>query len=240
MPIYHCQEAQHNKFWSYEITSGGKTLSVSWGRIGGSSDSQTKSFYSATALQQFLNKKISEKTGKGYKLVNEATHSNESKTAKSLGIENKIQRILWVGQKGNKLSFLTNYDPAQFVYVEILNSWSKEVHRLLLSKTETWEIDDSISESNRSITYDNKVRTTHSPFADTVRAMLKGIAVKVAETVKTIKFAAIGARNLFDDDAKSPAAAEEEGLDVSEIKISGCDQQVVSKFASLGNRVLEL
>ncbi len=138
MPIYINREDQHNKYWQYRVE--GLSVHVSWGRIGGNSDSQVKTFSNPASLHAFVDGKVSEKLRKGYREASETELKKEAQTAKSLGIENKIKRLLWVDLKSKTLALLNNYDPSKYIYVEVLNSWSKEVTRLLLSRSGTWQL----------------------------------------------------------------------------------------------------
>lgn len=235
MPIFINRENQSNKFWKYEVN--GLTVHVSWGRIGGTTESQVKTFSSHGSMHDFINTKVSEKLRKGYREASENELHKEIQTAKSLGIENKIQRLLWVELSGRTLRLLNAYDPAKYVYVEVLNSWSKEITRLLLSRGGSWQLGDSISEFDRTISFETKrpVSGERERFANTVRQMLRDMAVTVTEALKTVKFAAVGARNLFDNET---SAADVPELD--EIAAPGFDRQVISKFAALGQRMLEL
>ena len=235
--IYINSESQHNKFWSYEI-DGNKAL-IKWGRIGGSSQAQTKSFSSSSEVMAFVNKKVREKERKGYKKESKEKLKKETKTARALGHQNKIKRMLWVSRDGNRLTQIDAYDPGQYVYVEILNSWSKEMTRLVLSKENTWMITGGISESNRSIGCNNMTKLGYSAFASAVRTVLKEMAEVIAAALKTVKFGAGGVRNLFDDEDFTQHAAElNEAL--AEIDTSAFDASVVSTFAAMGARSLEL
>jgi predicted DNA-binding WGR domain protein len=235
MPIFINRENQSNKYWKYEVS--GLNVHVSWGRIGGTSESQVKTFSSHGGMHDFISTKVSEKLRKGYREASENELHKEVQTAKSLGIENKIQRLLWVELSGRTLRLLNAYDPAKYVYVEVLNSWSKEITRLLLSRGGSWQLSDSISEFDRTISFETKrpVSGDRERFANTVRQMLRDMAVTVSEALRTVKFAAVGARNLFDSET---SAADVPELD--EIAAPGFDRQVISKFAALGQRMLEL
>jgi hypothetical protein len=121
-----------------------------------------------------------------------------------------------------------------------MDSWSKGVTRLLISRNENWEIRGSISEASRHISFDNRgaVFGEKMNFVEAVRQRLKDLAITVTEAIKTIKFAAVGARNLFDDEGTEAAEATPvfDNLAAS----SGLDRKVVSKFAALGQRTLDL
>jgi predicted DNA-binding WGR domain protein len=235
---YICNTDQSNKFWSYE-TEGSK-VTFRWGRIGGTSDSQTKTFRSPMEAQKEIAKKLREKEKKGYNLVTKAKLSEETKVAEALGPQNKIKRMLWVSKKDTELTQLNNYDPGQYVYVEILNSWSKDITRLLLSKEDTWELSKGITEAGDKLLINGLTKLKHGhTFASAVRDLLKKMAVTVAEVLKSVKFAAIGNRSLFDDEV---ITAEESSVKMAlaDIDIAGFDSSVVSKFASMGMRSLDL
>ena len=235
MPIFINRENQSNKYWKYDVN--GLSVHVSWGRIGGTSESQVKAFSSQGGMHAFISDKVSEKLRKGYRDASENELKKEVQTAKSLGIENKIQRLLWVELSGRTLRLLNGYDPAEYVYVEVLNSWSKEITRLLLSRSGSWQLSDSISEFDRTISFDTRrpVSGERERFANTVRQMLRDMAVTVTEALKTVKFAAVGTRNLFDSETGGVEAPE-----LDQIAAPGFDRQVISKFAALGQRTLEL
>lgn len=233
--VYINNQSQHNKYWSYEIN--GTDVHVKWGRIGGTSDEQVKSFKSNAEVQKFVNKKVREKEKKGYKKESKQKLQKETKTAHALGHQNKIKRMLWVSKAESKLTQIDNYDPNQYVYVEILNSWSKKMTRLLLSKDTNWMIKGSVTEMNREIHAGNLTKLGYSSFAEAVRTVLKEMAEVIAEALKTVKFGAGGVRNLFDDDAQ-PAPSVSEAL--ASIDTSGFDSSVVHTFAAMGARTLEL
>jgi predicted DNA-binding WGR domain protein len=234
--IYHNTSENSNKFWAYEID--GKSVTITWGRVGLEGESQQKSFDSSYDLDAFVQKKIREKEKKGYKKITEQKLKKETKTADALGSQNKIQRMLWVSRKDKKLSQIDAYDPKQFVYVEILNSWSKKMTRLLLAKEETWMLDEGITESGRDLYMNGAQKLGYSNFADAVRNVLKEMAEVVAAALKTIKFAAVGARDLFGDGNSGPAPDYSEVL--ANIDSSGFDKSVMSKFCALGARSLDL
>ncbi len=236
MPDYLCQEKQHNKLWRYTIN--GLSVTTEYGRVGQSLKATTKAFGSATERDRFVATKIREKEKKGYVLATQEKVKQEQTTAKQLGTQYKISRMLFVSQKGTKLTQITNYDPKKFVYVEILNSWKKTITRLLLSKTQSFEITGGVSETNRTITYGSKT-LTNSSFITAVRGVLRRLSEQVVEVIKTVKFAAVGARNLFDDDNDSPEAVNAFASILSQVDSAGVDTKVVSRFASMGARVLE-
>src|SRR3972149_6973768 len=163
MPLYICQEAQSNKFWSYDFSADGKSVHVKWGRVGreDSADSQDKTFDRASEAMAFVNGKIRENEKKKYRLVTEDQHAEEASIAKELGTQYKVHRVLWVVQRSaTQLEQLPEYDPDQAVYVEVVNSYSsgstlagKEVIRLLLMRKDSYRIYSGVAEQGQLITH---------------------------------------------------------------------------------------
>lgn len=235
MAKYLCKEDQSNKFWEYKID--GNNVLVKWGRVGLDGQAKVHHFDNPADVERFITKKTREKERKGYNKVDAKELKQETQTAQQLGHQYKISRMLFVSQKGNKLTRISKYDPKKWVYVEILNSWKKDIVRLLLSKTESFKIAGGITESSGTITYGHKTQTSGN-FVDAVRGVLRRLSEQVVEAIKTIKFAAVGARNLFDENGSPPSHELSEALE--SVDTTGIDEKVVSNFACVGARVLEL
>lgn len=237
---YICSEDASNKFWSYE--QNGSEVTFKWGRVGRPPETLTKDFGSPLGAEREIAKKLKEKTRKGYKLVDEKKLQQETETAHDLGTRNKIKDMVWVSRKGNELKKLDKYDPKQYVYVEVLDSYdkAKSITRILLSKTETFILDDGIYEEGRTIMANGlrSVSDSH-PFAAAVRKILKRMAEVVQAALKSInKFESLGKRKLFDDEDVSGTPEVATVLD--QINSAGFERGVINKFASLGQRVLDL
>jgi predicted DNA-binding WGR domain protein len=241
MPIYICQEKQHNKSWEYTIN--GLTVTYEYGRVGSTLVKKVKTYSSTFARDKEIAAKIRNKTSakKGYVLADEKKIKEETKTARQLGIQNKISRMDFVSLKGNKITKISSYDPKKYVYVEVLNSWKKTITRLLLSKTDSYELTGGVTEANRTITFGRKTPTGGN-FVTAVRGVLRRLSEQLVEVIKTIKFAAVGARKLFDDDDddSAPLPTQSLNLALAQVDSAGVDSAVVSKFASMGARVLDL
>lgn len=236
MAKYICQESQHNKVWEY-IQNGG-TVTFKWGRVGGTTQEKTKNFGSSFSAQDEINRLIREKQGKGYKLVNDTQLKKEVDLAQSLGTRFKVSKIQWVRRKGNELVSMLNYDASQYVYVEVMNSWTKATNFYLLHKDNSWVLSgvSSISDIGEtkyrySNMYEIKDQTVLA-----VRNYLKELFAKVVEALKTVKVGGLGLRKLFDD---STNATPQEVEDLS-VDFAGAEKGVISKFATMGMRVLEL
>ncbi len=239
MPTYINKQDSSNKFWKYTFLNG-NSVKVEWGRIGLPGQSQVKDFGSDWERQRFVQKMVDEKLRKGYEESSEQGLQAEVKTAQTLGHKNKIRRMEWVDLKGRALQILNAYDPKRFIYVEVMDSWSKGITRLLISRSENWEIRGSVSEFDRRLTFGERgaVFGEKVKFVEAVRQKLKDLAVTVTTAIKTIKFAAVGARNLFDDEG---GEAEEATPVLDNLAANtGLDRRVVTKFAALGQRTLDL
>lgn len=240
MPNYICQKKQHNKFWRYEVE--GLFVDISWGRIGGKEQSQRKRFSSTFALENFLSKKIKGKESKGYRLVDEKKLEQEEKTAKTLGTQYKIKQMKFVHKKGKRFSFIDSYDPNHHVYVQVLNSWSKDVtHLLLKSGGKAVILNGGVEVSSKGLTVGTvrSVRVKEEAFVEAVKGILERLSDKVVVAVKKFSFASVGARKLDDDFTDENNLSYDLEEVIKEVSDSSVEEQVVAQFAGMG-RKLEL
>jgi predicted DNA-binding WGR domain protein len=241
------QEAQSNKFWEYEVQSEDPyRVLVKWGRLSLTGQSQTKCFKNEAAMRAFLCKKIFEKERKGYKNIQENERKKEVDIARELGYQNKISKIQYVTKRDGRLDILNDYNPEQYVYVEVLNSWDKTVQHFVLSKNESYRI-DSVTEQGHSILFD-EIQEITSRFISTIRKVLRKIAKQVT-TIVTQKIAALGKRKFILGDTATASEGDRflgvgvgVGVEIcKEANISSSvSAQAVSKFAVLGARKLML
>lgn len=239
---YICTVDNANKFWSYE-TKSDNTVYIEWGRLGGNPQSQTKSFSSQSRMGRFIEKKVSEKIGKGYEEKTSQEVKKEQKVASVLGFQHKIQKIRWVRKQGsNQLVELGKYSPSHHILVEVMNSWTKVSEFFLLGRADSYSI-GSITIDGSVIHYDLLSSSNGSRTA-AIREYLKDLASAVRTSVK--KFAALGRRVLDiggddegedEDDLVNEEVVEDLCRDVN---TSSASDDVVVRFAALGNRVLDL
>jgi predicted DNA-binding WGR domain protein len=244
MPQYICKEhvdrgKATNAFWSYELV-GNTGLQIKFGRLGLAGQSKDFTFDSSSTRNEYLSKKLREKQQHGYKLATQEEVHKEEDTARALGVQYKIDRLLWVSKhRDGVLKTLPSYDPAHYVYVEILNSWSKEVTKLLLSKTNHFQLNDAIR-TGSTITFKYS-SSAPSNFAEAVRIYLKDLAKKVTQIV--VQFASLGVRilDLGEDNSESPMT-DTRPIDELYKKVgeSTVSRQVISRFAGLGMRILDI
>ena len=244
--IYICQQNASNKFWKYTILPN-NTIQCVWGRLGQDSEEfgeakssrrLTKGFGSRYSAEAFVEKKLREKTNKkGYVEKTKKEVKQEQKTAEKLGFRNKIKRMLWVRKSGKKLKTLKQYDPNQWVYVEILDSWSKAITRLLLSKSESHVL-TGVAEDGNTITYARDTFANNT-FASAVRDVLRQLA-KAVQKVVTIKLADMGIRDLgLTDEPVNFSASDFEEI-TEAIGDASAESGVICTLAALGVRKLDL
>lgn len=94
MKIYICQEDSSNKFWRYEET--GTSVKIQWGRLGLKGQEQVKDFHSTYQMQDFLEKKVSEKINGGYKEVTPEEYEVLASMAETIGTGCKIDEMVFV------------------------------------------------------------------------------------------------------------------------------------------------
>lgn len=229
MPKYLCQEEQHNKIWQYTVN--GDSVEITFGRVGGHMTVQSKSFGSSHARDAFTSKKVSEKIGKGYKLVDDEKLQKEVALANDMGTTKyKINDMKWVSKDKNKLNELDKYDPAHFVLVEILDSWSKNTFQLLLNKTESFRVSGTMSNFS--------LQAADGNIASAIRKYIKSLFEEIKKAV--VAKVGIGARRLQIGDNDAVSVGVVDMISVDEIEVGGTNKAVLSKFLGLGKRCLEL
>ena len=275
-----CQTDQHNKVWQYDVS--GLTVTFKWGRIGGGSEQQVKTFDSASDMHEFIDKKVREKMKKGYVETTSEELREDVKVAETMGFRYKISKLQFVemtdargdeGQEGApagdfyendvKLTFLPTYDHKQWIYAQILDSWSKNTTFLLLNKTLSYVFYPLVQYFNPLVppvspafvvgtkeaavgrpTSFNGGLSIHSSLVAGVRLAIKKLTAAVVETYQRLQLGVVGARVL--DDFQFT-----ENLDMQELANSaGATSEAVSSFASglyatgqlgsLGVRVIDL
>jgi predicted DNA-binding WGR domain protein len=227
--IYTQQDGSHNKFWSWERV--GNNVVFKWGRIGRTPQSNKKPW-----SQSLVDKKVAAKLRKNYVLADEEKLEKEKKTADLLGTQNTISSLKWVNKVGKKLSGIPEYDPDKWVFVEIMNSWSKTKTHFLLSSSDSDEL-HGVKIRGNTISYTSAAKS-HSRFVTGVREYLKGIAQKVRKVIQDV-FAQLGTRKLdglMDDDEDTMETAKKE---IKKL-MTDVDDGVIDTFAALGTREIDL
>jgi len=239
------QEGIHNKFWSYDVD--GNKVTYRWGRVGLKGQSKTKEYSSNQAAMSDVWKLVSQKEKKGYRVVEEEELKREVRVAQKLGVQFKIQDLKWVHRNSNKLTEIDEYDPNKWVYVEIVNSWKKDVTRLLLGKRESYRLGAGIMKGSfREMHIGEIAPVSDFSFANAVRSYLNELAAEVFEIVdRTVKIAAGGVRRLsLGCGSKSKVTLTKSETDnvVKQVAStrSSVNTKVLRKFAALGARRLTL
>jgi len=234
--LYVNKEGSSNKFWSYEID--GLAVTVKWGRVGLEGQKKVFGFKNFSGIDRFINRRVREQLGKGYKEIDRPGLAQEVQIAKTMGAQHKINRIEYVGlrknkDRGGRLNLLLNYDPSQWIYVEVINSWTKEVSHIVLNKAEEYEAVGLAEEREaRRIEFENLGRPRRD-FVEGIRLAIRRIAVAVVAALK--RFGDLGSRSL-DGDVTDVGPRFSDALEEE----TGASRQVVSKFAGLGARILDI
>ena len=124
MPTYINRTGNSNKMWKYTFLPN-SAARIEWGRIGLEGQEQIKEFGSDWERDRAIQKLVGEKLRKGYEESSEQDLRAEVKTAQTIGHKNQIARLEWVSLKGRIMSVLSDYDPSKYVYVEVMDSWSR-------------------------------------------------------------------------------------------------------------------
>lgn len=248
--VYVCKEEKSNKFWQYEINN--LSVDVEWGRVGLEGEKQTKTFSSPSERDRFIESKIREKQKKGYQLTDENRLSVEAEVAREMGTQYKVNRTEYVARKGDTLNLLMNYDPDEYIMVEVLNSWDKSLTYLLLKgsgKTaENFVLDGFSEEKARRVIEAAEIAPVRGEklmkLAKGVRSYLLRLSEKVNDLVKKVAAGTFGRKLLLNGMDTGGGVAVATGTDDSDffdaVGDKGASRQVVAKFAALGARKLML
>ena len=239
--MFHCVEGSANKFWSYE--KNGTDVVVKWGRCGLSGQSLVQQFGSSAAADAFIAQKVREKIRKGYKQVTQEEMKKQVDLAKELGWQHKIDKLKWgrLNEGKQEILLTRDYDEEQYVYVEILNSWTKDRVRLLLGKNKSYYI-DGVAFQDQTVAYSTLRNASSSDsFVTGVRGYLKRLSDRIVEVVK-VKIGSFGRKlNLGLGTEPSTAVAEEVEESVFTAvgeSSSAVSEEVIGQIAQLGSRKL--
>jgi len=240
-----------NKYWSFRYTGSGSSVEKKWGRIGGHEDTQTKEFGSSSRALSYAESEVAKKLAKGYTEQTQEILAEETKIAQALGSEYKITRIEFLSQpfdpnkSTDKLMTSSEYAPEYGVYVEILQSWTKDTYHVLMNKKQAVQYRAG-SVTKGAVSHVN-VNTPTSPnysFVEGIRLAIRNIYKAVEEVA--VQFAAVGFRTLEldDDDLLADAPGKPKNATVVALKAvaarTGASSQVLHQFCALGHRTLEI
>ena len=247
--IYHSTVESSNKFWSYDIDN--LSVRIDWGRCGLQGQFQIKTFSTRGELNKFVDQKVQEKLRKGYKLVSAEALVKEVQLAKELGWQHKIITTKWGRLRKDQREILLTreYDDTQYVYVEVLNSWTKDKVRLLLSKTDSFLV-EGVAFEDQTISYESLRSAVSNSLVSAVRNYLKRLSEKIVEIVRT-KVGAFGRKLVLAGMEtemaeagvtlpESVSAPEQEVFETVGESESSISREAVCQIAMLGCRKLDL
>jgi predicted DNA-binding WGR domain protein len=236
MPTFHCKEGSSNKFWSYEVD--GNTVNIEYGRVGGRTTKDKKSFPTTYARDRFIDKKVREKKRKNYNEIDETEKVKETTLAEGLGTRDKVMDISFVKiskvGKRIKLQDIGDYDPEGYIFVKLINSWNKTESFMLVSEH---DISVSLVPSSPGTYYE---RALSSAKSTAIVQYLNDILSKFEEIV-TASFGSLGGRALDDDSLGQVVDSykQNEGSEISD-NVLGKIASMAGNFGSLGGRALDI
>lgn len=123
--IFISKEEASNKFWGYTCNDVAKTVTAHWGRLGLAGQSKVHSFNSGYEMDDFVSSKTREKLRGGYGEVTLEQYEVEAAIAKTIGVDQKVDQLLFVEEKGDTLTSLDatklhNPDIKPFVYARLI------------------------------------------------------------------------------------------------------------------------
>jgi predicted DNA-binding WGR domain protein len=252
MPRWTFQQGTNNKWWGYDIVSD-TTIRVKWGRIGTTGQEKQYDYGSASERDNWIKKKVREQEREGYKAETDASLAVKTEVAKVLGTRNTIIRTLFVRREENTLHLIGSYEPTQYVYCEVLDSYSsnknKVMHRILLTSEKSFMIDGVPSEDKDERTIEcDAIREVSKmeQLVKGVREYLKRIAQKVAEAAQRLVMPGerklkLGLSNDSDVFVKTEAVESLSDEVFREVESEGgASRQVVNQLVGLGMRKLML
>lgn len=220
--LYINSKDKSNKFWSYNPQNANEII-FKWGRLGTKTSTITKKM----SLGQ-LRKKIDDKIKKGYVLVTKEKLNDEITIAKKLGTTKKITKIIWLEKSGNYFQPLPDYDPTQYILVELYSNGGSYEGLIFSKDVKTWEIRNYNPNGNHLISNDDLFEIGSCP---NIRSILKNLSDKVQHVIKTVKFGDLGVRKI-----NGVVNNVNKEKIMEELHDSNINDAVIEKFISLGKR----
>lgn len=219
-----------NKFWTYEINN--LNVTYEWGRIGSKISKIVKKYRDSYELESKLSSKERIKRKEGYKSVTGKELQKEIDVATKIGAKYKIVEILWMKKNREYFMPIKNYNPKQYIYISLVNSWTKKIEHYLLNDKYFYECISVCK--NSSILIDNTILIDEpGPIVENIKVIINILEESTRPINNTVKFAAVGVR-VINGNKTSISHAPTINLN------SLASDNVIKKFASLGVRKLQL
>lgn len=245
--MFICSEGTSNKWWGYEKSADGLTVTVEYARVGlECKKPDIKTFRSSYEADRFINSKVDEKTKKGYRLVQQEELQKEERKANNIGFRNKIDETKWVRLEDKELAEIKNYDPIHWMYVKLTDSWSNETRHFILNRQDAMEL-ESVTHRAGGLRFarGSRPRGKAAELVEGLRRNLRDLLNEVREAVQTVQFAALGVRKLdIGGDSDEFNVLDEKVVSETVAKVSSknsfASAGVIRAFAALGARNLEI
>lgn len=218
-----------NKFWTYEINN--LNVTYEWGRIGSKISKIVKKYRDIYELESKLFSKERTKRKEGYKSVTEKELQKEIDVATKIGAKYKIVEILWMKKNKDEFVPIKKYNPNQYIYVGLVNSWTKKIEHYLLSNKNSFK--SIIGPNNINTIYEQNINIIDGEIVENIKVIINILEESTRPINNTVKFAAVGVR-VINGNKTSISHAPTINLN------SLASDNVIKKFASLGVRKLQL
>ena len=218
-----------NKFWTCEINN--LNVTYEWGRIGSKISNKVKKYRDIYHLESEVYTKERTKRKEGYKSVTEKELQKEIEISTKIGAKYKVVEILWMKKSDYRFISTKKYNPNQYIYVGLINSWTKKIEHFLLSNKDSFKCGNGVN--NVGIIYPRNITPIVDEIAGNIKAIINIIEESTRPINNTVKFAAVGVR-VINGNKTSISSAPTINLN------SLASNNVIKKFASLGVRKLQL
>lgn len=119
------KEEASNKFWGYTRNDVDMTVTAQWGRLGLDGQKKTYPFSRMWDLEDYITSKTREKLRGGYAEVTSEQYEVEVAMAKTIGVDQKVDQLLFVEERNNVLvtldaTKLHNPELKPYVYAKLI------------------------------------------------------------------------------------------------------------------------
>jgi predicted DNA-binding WGR domain protein len=146
--IFVSKEEASNKFWGYTRNDNDMTVTAHWGRLGLEGQQKVHPFHGTYDVDNFIFSKTREKLRGGYSEVTPEQYEVEVAMAKTVGVGQKVDQLLFVEDRGSTLTPLDatklhNPDLKPYVYAKligILKDGVRPVKEFIFTPTESFTV----------------------------------------------------------------------------------------------------
>lgn len=149
--IFISKEEASNKFWGYTRNDNDMTVTAHWGRLGLAGQSKVHQLGSSWKMDDFIYTKTREKEHNGYNEVTAEQYEVEVAVAKSIGTDQKVDKLMFVEDKSSVLlpldaTRLHNPDLKPLVYAKLIGTLRDGIRptkEFIFTPTESFVVETS-------------------------------------------------------------------------------------------------